>query len=222
MEAAQHWPVYTRKIPEPTLIMGAQMNIRTNPKARLIAGLLLSAVFLIVQAAAFESYHAPAKNDEGYCSMCHPGFKGGRSDTLHSLHTGGSDPITTNCDLCHTGSGRDKARCVFLYTCRSMHERHTRVCAQATTPASRWRQELLQVPQVWQQQEKRRKAVCSTVPCRRVWRSVPHSGGRRHKAAPTACPAAAQGYCQGSAQGLTTYTRTHTRAHINVTKFNHP
>jgi PKD repeat protein len=58
-------------------------------------------------ASAFESYHDPNQNDTGYCSDCHPGFAGGRSDVTHALHTGGSDPVTTNCDLCHTGSGRD-------------------------------------------------------------------------------------------------------------------
>ncbi|MEX0332490.1 MAG: cytochrome c3 family protein [Puniceicoccaceae bacterium] len=56
---------------------------------------------------AFESYHDPNQNDTGYCSSCHPGFTSGRSDTLHAFHTGGDDPVTTNCSLCHTGSGRD-------------------------------------------------------------------------------------------------------------------
>jgi hypothetical protein len=58
-------------------------------------------------AFAFESYHDPNQNDAGYCVPCHPDFAGGRSDATHALHTGGGAPITTNCDLCHTGSGRD-------------------------------------------------------------------------------------------------------------------
>ena len=56
-------------------------------------------------ASAFESYHDPNTNDTGYCTTCHPGFAGGRSDTLHALHTGGTSAlgtITSNCDLCHT------------------------------------------------------------------------------------------------------------------------
>jgi hypothetical protein len=56
---------------------------------------------------AYESYHDPALSDQGYCTTCHPGFTGGRSDTLHALHTGGSDPVTNNCDLCHTTVNRD-------------------------------------------------------------------------------------------------------------------
>lgn len=59
------------------------------------------------EALAYESYHDPLQNDKGYCSTCHPGFAGGRSDALHALHTGGSDPVTGECSLCHTGSGRD-------------------------------------------------------------------------------------------------------------------
>ncbi|NIP52246.1 MAG: hypothetical protein GWN67_21310, partial [Phycisphaerae bacterium] len=62
---------------------------------------------LFVKAQAYESYHDPLSDDQGYCRTCHTGFTGGISDTLHSLHTGGDDPVTTNCDLCHTGSGRD-------------------------------------------------------------------------------------------------------------------
>lgn len=56
---------------------------------------------------AYESYHDPNLNDDGYCASCHPGFGGGRSDSLHSLHTGNPDAVTGTCDLCHTGSGRD-------------------------------------------------------------------------------------------------------------------
>ncbi len=62
------------------------------------------------EVAAYESYHDPNQNDVGYCTTCHPGFAGGRSDVTHALHTGGTSSlgtITTNCNLCHTGSGRD-------------------------------------------------------------------------------------------------------------------
>lgn len=65
------------------------------------------ALLLLPNAFGYESYHDPTMNDAGYCATCHPGFGGGRNDTLHVLHTGGSDPVTQNCNLCHTGSGRD-------------------------------------------------------------------------------------------------------------------
>lgn len=68
---------------------------------------VLSLLWLAVSVNAFESYHDPSQNDAGYCSQCHPGFLGGRSDPLHELHAGGDDPMTVNCDLCHSGSGRD-------------------------------------------------------------------------------------------------------------------
>jgi hypothetical protein len=84
---------------------------RKYEKSRLGMWLALCALGLttlwLVEANAFESYHDPLQDDQGYCSLCHTGFTGGPGDTLHSLHTGGDDPVTTNCDLCHTGSGRD-------------------------------------------------------------------------------------------------------------------
>ena len=80
-------------------------------KSRVSVWLAICALTMITvrpaEVSAFESYHDPLQDDQGYCSFCHTGFTGGRSDTLHSLHTEGSDPVTTNCDLCHTGSGRD-------------------------------------------------------------------------------------------------------------------
>lgn len=75
------------------------------------SAIAVAAVALWVgSAGAYESYHDPTlegEADEGYCSSCHPGFLGGRSDTTHALHTGNPDPVTGNCSLCHTGSGRD-------------------------------------------------------------------------------------------------------------------
>ncbi|NDV62601.1 hypothetical protein G0Q06_09075 [Puniceicoccales bacterium CK1056] len=68
-----------------------------------IAGLLFQPIGLL----AYESYHDPAQDDLGYCSTCHPGFTGGRSDTLHDLHTGNPDNVTGSCSFCHTGDGRD-------------------------------------------------------------------------------------------------------------------
>ena len=68
----------------------------------------LSVALWATNASAYESYHDPAlegEPDEGYCWTCHPTFSG-RGD-LHDLHQGGSDPVTGNCNLCHTGSGRD-------------------------------------------------------------------------------------------------------------------
>lgn len=68
----------------------------------LLAGLVAAGA-----AAAYESYHDPDTDDQGYCAACHPGFGGGPDDSLHLHHTGDPDPVTANCDLCHTGSGRD-------------------------------------------------------------------------------------------------------------------
>lgn len=81
------------------------MHIRNRTNAYLL--LLLLGLFCPGQAIAYESYHDPSLNDQGYCSTCHPGFRAGFSDVLHSMHTGGGDPMTTTCDLCHTGQGRD-------------------------------------------------------------------------------------------------------------------
>jgi hypothetical protein len=53
-------------------------------------------------ASAFESYHNPSLDGEGYCSTCHPGFLGGFAGALHQLHF-----ITFTCSLCHTGAGFD-------------------------------------------------------------------------------------------------------------------
>jgi hypothetical protein len=64
-------------------------------------------IMMAPNASAWERYHDPNQNDKGYCADCHPGFTGGTSDTLHALHTKGTDPVTTNCNLCHTNSGRD-------------------------------------------------------------------------------------------------------------------
>lgn len=38
------------------------------------------------------------------CSSCHGDFRA--NGGLHDLHTKNPDPVTTNCDLCHSGSGR--------------------------------------------------------------------------------------------------------------------
>ncbi len=71
--------------------------------------LFITALFSLawLSANAYESYHNPATPGMGYCAECHPGFVGGQSSPTHALHTGGTDPITTTCTLCHTGSGRD-------------------------------------------------------------------------------------------------------------------
>lgn len=79
----------------------------------LTLGGLISALMFIAggtDADATESYHDPRANDVGYCSGCHEGFAGGRNDSLHGLHTDGDSAlgvITRNCNLCHTGSGKD-------------------------------------------------------------------------------------------------------------------
>lgn len=68
---------------------------------------LLTSLALVCPVAAYESYHNPATPGTGYCASCHPGFVGGQSQPLHAMHTGGTDPITSNCNLCHTGTTRD-------------------------------------------------------------------------------------------------------------------
>jgi hypothetical protein len=68
----------------------------------ILAGL---SIMWMPNAGAYERYHDPNKNDEGYCAECHPGFLNGELDTLHARHTGGTDPVTTNCLLCHTTAG---------------------------------------------------------------------------------------------------------------------
>jgi hypothetical protein len=68
---------------------------------------LSSALLAAVSLPAYESYHNPATQDQGYCAQCHPGFVGGQDSPLHSVHTEPSDPVTTDCTLCHTGSGRN-------------------------------------------------------------------------------------------------------------------
>ncbi len=65
------------------------------------------ALVLLSNALGYESYHDPDLNDTGYCVTCHDGFTRGKSDPLHVLHVAGDDPVTTNCNLCHTGSGKD-------------------------------------------------------------------------------------------------------------------
>ncbi|MHC4745500.1 MAG: hypothetical protein ACYS8Z_26600 [Planctomycetota bacterium] len=87
------------------------MNRRCNINTASI--MFLVALLLLGQAIAYENYHDPKLNDQGYCSSCHPGFTGGFGDTLHSLHTGGSDPMTFNCNLCHSGQGHDNPSTVW-------------------------------------------------------------------------------------------------------------
>lgn len=60
-----------------------------------------------IELSGYESYHDPALDDVGYCANCHPTFGEGPDGELHLHHTGDPDPATDNCDLCHTGSGRD-------------------------------------------------------------------------------------------------------------------
>lgn len=55
-------------------------------------------------AAAYPNFHDPNLDGDGYCASCHTGFPG-RGDT-HDTHVGNSN-LTGNCNLCHTGSGRN-------------------------------------------------------------------------------------------------------------------
>jgi hypothetical protein len=77
------------------------------PQLRLHFTAWLTALAIVLPAAAYESYHNPSTPGTGNCATCHPGFVGGPSLPLHALHTGGTDPITSNCNLCHTGPTRD-------------------------------------------------------------------------------------------------------------------
>lgn len=56
-------------------------------------------------SSGYPTYHDPNLDGQGYCAQCHPGFIGGKNDTLHALHTGGSDPVTGECGLCHVQQG---------------------------------------------------------------------------------------------------------------------
>jgi len=69
--------------------------------------LLLVASLVVTggSVVGYESYHSPEVQDEGYCADCHDGFLG--RGPLHDLHVANPDGITSTCDLCHTGSGRD-------------------------------------------------------------------------------------------------------------------
>jgi hypothetical protein len=101
MKARMHLPFDEAHLPFSSRGYGAM-------RPRLIA--LCTGILMMLwtpNSGAYESYHDPGSNDTGYCATCHPGFGGGRSDALHALHTGGSDSVTGECDLCHTGSGRD-------------------------------------------------------------------------------------------------------------------
>jgi hypothetical protein len=67
-----------------------------------IAIILGSFLVCVGIVSAYETYHAPppADDDTGYCMTCHPPFE----DDLHDLHR---NNFTGNCNLCHTGSGRN-------------------------------------------------------------------------------------------------------------------
>jgi hypothetical protein len=56
-------------------------------------------------AVAYPVYRNSGVEGASNCALCHPGFMGGRSDTLHALHTGGSDPVTGRCTFCHRSPG---------------------------------------------------------------------------------------------------------------------
>ena len=94
-------------------------------------------IFIFLSSlAALMTFSIWASNAEAYedyqgCVSCHPGFSGGRSDVTHSLHTGGGSPLTTNCDLCHTGSGRSNPLTLWSiynsgngYGCAGCHGRY--------------------------------------------------------------------------------------------------
>ncbi len=86
------------------------MSITTKTESAFRALALTNTVLALLwswPARAYESYHDPNTPGAGYCAQCHPGFVGGTGSSLHALHTGGSDPMTGSCSLCHTGTTRD-------------------------------------------------------------------------------------------------------------------
>jgi hypothetical protein len=76
--------------------------------SRFIVGLSLVAAlaYLLLGgiAEAYETYHDPALDGDGYCaaSGCHTGFPNRGPD--HDVHV---SELTSACNLCHTGSGRN-------------------------------------------------------------------------------------------------------------------
>jgi hypothetical protein len=73
------------------------------------SSILLAFAIWVPYVGAYESYNDPDTHSDGFCSSlsCHPGFIDGPSDVTHAVHTGGDNPITENCTLCHTDSDDD-------------------------------------------------------------------------------------------------------------------
>ncbi len=70
-----------------------------------LMALALAAVLLLAPTA--EAYETYGDEGVGNCGTCHGNFRTGTGD-LHNLHiAGGSEQLTGNCSLCHTGSGRN-------------------------------------------------------------------------------------------------------------------
>ena len=66
-------------------------------KPRVSLGLLLGAAAFTLWAASADAY--PSYDDDGTaCVQCHPGFVGGFSGPLHSLHVG-NNQMTNECLL---------------------------------------------------------------------------------------------------------------------------
>ena len=61
---------------------------------------MLGAMFLADDVAAYEKYHVNGNDTTGNCATCHGDFRGS-GDNLHSVHV---SQFTGNCSLCHTGS----------------------------------------------------------------------------------------------------------------------
>lgn len=80
---------------------------RNVVRGLLIAGATLALVFIALlngdKAVAYESYHDPNTQGQGYCATCHEDFRNGG---LHDLHEGFFNG-GTDCNTCHTGAGRD-------------------------------------------------------------------------------------------------------------------
>lgn len=61
-------------------------------------------LFILFALTLFSSNNLHGYATWSSCSSCHGDFR--TSGGLHDLHTKNPDPVTTNCDLCHSGSGR--------------------------------------------------------------------------------------------------------------------
>ncbi len=85
-----------------------RIDMNKVAKALAISPGIIALVVMAVWASHVEAFETHNNPNGGHCSSinCHPGFAGD-NDTSHTLHTGGDNPMITNCDLCHMNSDED-------------------------------------------------------------------------------------------------------------------